>query len=362
MSIIEGPPGTGKTAVLTAATYMARSQGKGVIVVSETNNSVRRIYNSMLKSTIINMNEVDMLVSNEFYAYNKNLYSNQINTKKQSEFKPIILCTLSKAIQLFPLGLSSYRTTQGQFEERSLMLIDEATMSSTLTFYQLLAVSRSLTNLVILGDPKQRQPFTSNKIKIESCFNLIVKIRTKLNSDIIKFTFLDTQYRMQWDVGNLISKVFYNSKVKNGKANNGQKNCYFKHLSSNMEVSNNSSYAPNESLAALKLYAKLNVQYPKASIVILTYYNAQIDNIQELNRRHMITRFCRAYTVDSYQGMESDIVIVCTCAYGSHVVEHVEDTPRCCVCLSRAKNKLYILGNKRTLWTSPLWLKILNCI
>ena len=361
LSVVEGPPGTGKTEVIAATVLQVMKAGKGVLLISETNNSVRRIYDSIIRAGVAHTRDIDLLVSYDFYQQHKDDYSKK-DTWTKDYYKRIVLCTVTKALLFLKKTLKMYRSQSGQFVPRDLLILDEATMTSTLTFYHLLACSKDIPRIMVLGDTKQRRPFSVQNTYTESCMDLILNMKEKTNSPLILKTFLNIQYRMQPDVANLVSKVFYDNKIQNAKPWNKERNLHFQHVNGQVKIKGNSRYARNESIAVLKLISKLRIDHPRANIVVLTFYQAQVEDITLTNSQQRITERFRIKTVDSYQGLEADIIVLCTCAYDSTVPDHIENRFRACVSLSRSKSKLYIVGNRGTLVNSNLWLEILNLI
>ena len=78
--------------------------------------------------------------------------------------------------------------------------------------------------------------------------------------------------------------------------------------------------------------------------------------------RYSTRRRLQVCSVDSFQGMEADYVILSTCAQKSRMSPHVADKERACVAMSRGKRRLIILGNKRTLKSNDLWAGMLKAM
>ena len=66
------------------------------------------------------------------------------------------------------------------------------------------------------------------------------------------------------------------------------------------------------------------------------------------------------HTIDSFQGKEAHVVIVCTCAYEKKVRNFMCSRRRVSVALSRAKERVVVLGSLCTMESSDLWLEILK--
>jgi hypothetical protein len=97
------------------------------------------------------------------------------------------------------------------------------------------------------------------------------------------------------------------------------------------------------------------------NILVLTTYNAQLYVLKGFIKQSNVD----IRSVDSAQGMEADIVILSLIRSNSNNdIGFVKNPNRMCVMLSRAKNKLYILGNERVYSNdaNKLWKKCMNLI
>lgn len=91
-------------------------------------------------------------------------------------------------------------------------------------------------------------------------------------------------------------------------------------------------------------------------ITVLSPYTKQI---QEL--RHRLPSSVPCFTVDSFQGRESDIIIFTTVrSNAEHDIGFVDDARRLNVMWTRARLGLIIIADKDTMGTNALWRRALE--
>jgi regulator of nonsense transcripts 1 len=101
-----------------------------------------------------------------------------------------------------------------------------------------------------------------------------------------------------------------------------------------------------------------------ASIGIITFYAAAVDAAIELLPQlpGVVQRFIKKVeiqTVDAYEGREKDfIILMCVRSNNNHRLGFLRDSGRMTVALTRAKQGLFVIGNRATLESSenaPSW-------
>ena len=91
---------------------------------------------------------------------------------------------------------------------------------------------------------------------------------------------------------------------------------------------------------------------PDPRISIITFYSAQVRAIQQRLSRHVSD--VRVSTVDSFQGSESDVVILsCVRSNSKNAVGFVSEFRRLNVALTRAKLGIVVLCHAQTLENGP---------
>ena len=216
-------------------------------------------------------------------------------------------------------------------------------------------------SLVFAGDSKQRSPFCSQNYEPKSVLDFVEEEEDKQDEPFIKRSFLDIQFRMQPDLGTVISDNFYDGKVRNFKKSTGRKTCYFYDFKSSLiEDRGNARNAPEEMREAHRMAAAFTRAFPSYEIAVLTAYNAQYYFFEKLCTKRPLGVNVGCHTIDSFMGKEADVVIVCICAYEKKVRKFMRKRKRTNVALSRAKERLIVMGCLRTMETNDMWREILN--
>lgn len=186
---------------------------------------------------------------------------------------------------------------------------------------------------------------------------------------------LNYQYRMNPNLGNKISELFYDGKLHNGRGTEKQI-CDMNGFPDAVtfidtgETRNLKKYDPYEvnrgegsifNPCEIKIICRdivpalenLKQMNGDTTIGIIAPYNAQVREIRKaLKERHSPLADC-VYTIDNVQGQEYDIVVVSFVrafeARPGKKVGFLDDLRRLNVALSRAKKKLIMVGNRPTL-------------
>ena len=390
LSLIQGPPGTGKTQVIAEICIQLLSTNPGIriLVCSEThvavNNLLSRIakYSKGIRILRIRDKENDDAVD-EFSpesiidsylkwasesiqnkdAYNiieqeiKESISNDQRKKNQIE----------KALALSAniVGMTCNRVAAYDFRDRTEMfdvaIIDEVCKATLPEILSPLVISRKA---ILLGDPKQLPPvFCSEEQEI---------IRSIQNCNLNRFMYidslfgegknvsvLDTQYRMSNQIGCMISDLFYNGGLRNGRNEDIEDGLtWITYSPSNdwpvptEEFSDRPKiYNDDECIIVADLVKKIiNESNRNTTVAVIAPYRAQISS---LRRACIDSDRVKIDTVDGFQGKESDVVIFSvTRTKGSY--RFLADDRRINVALSRARDRIFIVGNQEYSERDPL--------
>jgi len=251
-------------------------------------------------------------------------------------------------------------------EKFDLMLMDEASQVAT---YMSLMTLLKCKKFILVGDHKQLQPIPEEKLKSDlnlSIFNRLISLYPE------NYTFLDTQYRMNQEIAELSSELFYEGKLKTHPSISAQ--------TLNLDIESNLKELINPftpitfidttgldyyeegtgSGCENKYEAKLTVQIVQTllnhldpqQIGVITPYVKQRESISKKLDNPQV----EVDTVHRFQGREKDVIILsfCKSKVGRSYTEFIGKPSQINVAISRARKKLIIIGNSRTIRQSEL--------
>ena len=234
-------------------------------------------------------------------------------------------------------------------------IIDEASQT---TIPSVLIPIAKADKFILAGDPKQLPPTVAsnnNELKI-TLFEILQKNFPEQQK------FLNVQNRMNEKLMEFPNREFYNNKLKCGKE---AKNYFIKEnedpyfhenpilfIDTSKDKNNEESQYKNstsiyntlESQIASRIanrYVKSGI--PKSEIGIITPY---VDQVNLIKKQTSIN----VDTVDGFQGNERDVIIISLVrSTNSKNISFIADPKRLNVTLTRARKKLIIIGNTKTL-------------
>ena len=376
---IQGPPGTGKTTVISEiCLQLIKSNPKiRILICSETHIAVDNIIDKFSKI------ESDELAKNLKYLrvfekesnssakqqkasvekyrdnYFNRLYESNIGDDIVNDFVKIIgNDDLSFAKELMFnmdfIGVTCNSLAKISFradETFDYVIFDEVCKATLPEILIPLSISK---RAILVGDPKQLPPVFLQEDEqimneIDACdlskVMYIDSLFDRLPS--AKKHFLSNQYRMTNEIGNIISKHFYDSKLKNGM-NRSDKNsiiwCDYLPSKEWGLISDESPFNLDEVKIVNMLLKIENSRKVNRDIAIITPYKGQKAKIMaNISQEEFKNLNIVIDTVDSFQGKDSDIVIFSvTRSAGS--LRFFSNPRRLNVALSRAKNMCYIVG------------------
>uniref|UniRef100_A0A0K0FFA6 Regulator of nonsense transcripts 1 (inferred by orthology to a human protein) n=1 Tax=Strongyloides venezuelensis TaxID=75913 RepID=A0A0K0FFA6_STRVS len=230
---------------------------------------------------------------------------------------------------------------------------------------------------IIFGDDKQLRPyipFDDEARRLDSVMVDSIMSRT-LKDDYIKKYNLICSYRMHPKILKLVSKMFYDDTLKCGVTPEQRdlltskfpklRNPYLfvNTKGSSSEVGSGNSLKNDDEAEAvitiLEMFKEKKIS--PSDVTIISMYKSQTENISDRFDKDYIPQIC---TVDSFQGSENEIIILCTTkATANHrgcVSDFLKDKNRINVAFSRAKSGLIILGDKSCLSDPSIWTDIIN--
>ena len=374
LTLIQGPPGTGKTQVIAELCLQLYKKNPGIriLVCSEThvavNNLVHRIaeQNDQIRIVRIRDKENDDTIDefspetllNEYFTWASACIQNKdaLNIITEELYDPSNR-SLEKALALSAnvTGMTCNRVAAYDFRDTTEMfdvaIIDEVCKA---TLPEILAPLIIAKKGVLLGDPKQLPPvFCSEEREIirqlERCHLDRYMYIDSLFESSNKVLLLDVQYRMSNQIGEMISTLFYDGLLKNGRNEDSIDPLSWITYNPNKQWPNPQEenrerpriFNEDECEIIFDLVSEIQSTKPEMSIGIITPYKAQASFLRKTIKQ---SENIKIDTVDGFQGKECDVIVFSvTRTTGSF--RFLADKRRLNVALSRAKDKIIIVGD-----------------
>ena len=235
----------------------------------------------------------------------------------------------------------------------STIIIDEA--AQALQSETLIALRKETKTLVLIGDHLQREGFVQSTKTIKSGYSRsLMKRYIDLKYPMIM---LNEQFRMHPEIASFPARYIYNNKLINspGLVIKNQLDPYrlYNVFGEEQKDTYGSFYNVTEILRSLELITEILKKYNQEDIVIITPYQAQKGLfISELNDNNY--KKIKVYTVDDYQGQESNVILFSTVRAGCEI-GFLNELSRLNVSLTRAKDCFRIIGCFETLQKDIHW-------
>ena len=406
VTIVHGPPGTGKTKTLVSAIKNLYREGKKILVAAPTNaaadhitseiakagvevlrygNSFKispQVFGLTLQSRIQNHSDLQVVerLTKDAEAIRKKAFRfvRNFGPEEQAERRELKnqLREIRKDIRLiekrvraytlekYPvitgtlIGLQQEEISQHEFE---IMMVDEAGQALESAIWSL---CRHAKKLVMAGDPFQLSPVLFSDQAQKSPLSVsLIETGMKLNQPCF---LLNTQYRMNDLIMQFSNSKFYENKLVSGEAVKNQtlKNetylpvefldtagCgYEEKRDENGGISN-----PEEAELLTKRYLELNTN--NLSVGIISPYRAQVNLLKsKIENTHTTIE-----TVDSFQGQERDIILISLVRSNTeNEIGFLKDYRRMNVAMTRARFKLIIIGDSSTTGSDPFYSDLLE--
>lgn len=263
----------------------------------------------------------------------------------------------SKIIASTVLSSSSFLTKDIEFDY---VIMDEA---SQVPVYLSLIPLMKTSKFILIGDNKQLQPIqniNSSYLLNKSIFNLLIEKYPN------NFTFLNIQYRMNQEISDIASKLYYGGNLLTGE---GVKNQKLKLLKNDFLLLNDdcisfidtSGVDFNESNVGggccNKYESRLIVRVIKSlldngisedEIGVITPYKKQKIYIQKLCSEMDMN--VESDTIYRFQGREKDVILLSFCKSSNKSLTKFQkgflaDENQLNVSITRSRKKLIIIGN-----------------
>ncbi len=229
--------------------------------------------------------------------------------------------------------------------------------------------------IILAGDHLQLPPTIKSTEALKKGFSTTLFEKLVENFPN-KVTLLNTQYRMNEAIMACINEHFYENKliasviVKDRTLEEKPKITFFDTAGASFDEENEGTSLKNEKEANILIQILTNeletLNSKNISVGIISPYKTQIENIKnKVKAENLIEKYNEVYfkinTVDSFQGQESDLIIISLVRSNDKgEIGFLADLRRMNVALSRAKKRLIVIGDSATLSYQPFYLNLIN--
>ncbi|WP_257301024.1 ATP-binding protein [Haloarchaeobius sp. FL176] len=352
ITLIHGPPGTGKTRTLVTLIRELVDRGNRILACAHSNQATDNLLvgtsstNEPEDGSLHEAALEDELTIARAGTGSGNRVVQQNYVSRYPEQADVVGATMS--------GAAEFDTN-----EFDVAVVDEASQASVpATFAPWLAAER----MVLAGDHKQLPPYASDEMRDRDLeVSLYEHLVNRYGQDATQL--LDTQYRMHEDIAEFPSAAFYEGQVKTVERPDDPYTLWelppitAHHVSGDEIQRYGTSYANDAEADIIAQHVRdlRERGTPSKHIGIITGYTGQIQTIRnKLNELPVTTDKIEVDTVDSFQGGERTVILmsfVRSNGYGNSGFLSLPDVGprRLNVALTRAKKRLVLVGNWDTL-------------
>ncbi|WP_135304797.1 AAA domain-containing protein [Haloarcula amylovorans] len=352
ITLIHGPPGTGKTRTLVTLIKELVDRGNRVIACAHSNQATDNLLVGTSTSSEPEEGSLhEAAIDGELAIARAGSGSDNRVVQQHYVSQP--------AKQADVVGATMSAAAEFETNEFDVAIVDEASQASVpATFAPWLAAKR----MVLAGDHKQLPPYGSDEMRNRDLeVSLYEHLVNRYGQEATQL--LDTQYRMHEDIAAFPSAAFYDGQVKTVDRPNDPYTLWdlppisAHHVVGAETQQYGTSYA-NEAEAeiiAQHVHDLRDRGTPSTHIGVITGYTGQIQTIRnKLDALPVSTDNVEVDTVDSFQGGERTVILMSFVrsndAGNAGFLSLPDVGPRRLnVALTRAKKHLVLVGNWETL-------------
>ena len=400
--IVHGPPGTGKTTTLIEAVHQLCKQNKRILISAPSNAAVdhfaQQLHRKHPKIEILRIGnntkvteailpftpegklknskeekEVKRLkiqaeelrrMAHQYKRHfgkeerdQRNLILKEVkqlrkqirdiqtyNEEKLFEKAQVILGT--------PMAISDeFKDSETTFDK---LIIDEAGQCLEPLAWNIFPFSEQI---ILAGDHFQLPPTLLSQEALQLGFNKsILEVCTE---SLSAFNLLNVQYRMKQPIAEFSNRYFYEGKVQTDTPLQTAGEHLFFYDTAGADCAEESGEGgtslqnPGEASAITKLI--YHFELPPEYTVLISPYSGQVSYMREL-----LPEF-KVRTIDSYQGQEAENVIISLVRSNNEGnIGFLKDYRRMNVAMTRAQEKLFVVGDSATLGSDPFYGQFLD--
>ncbi|KAL0569074.1 hypothetical protein V5O48_012901, partial [Marasmius crinis-equi] len=399
LSLIWGPPGTGKTTVIVQilrGLVNTKDDDARILMTASTHNAVDNVlerFVEMNQQHRILREEQILRVATDISKVNKDLQSFTIDARvggdmnENNRLYKKAKERLDAAVVVFTTcagaGLGILR--KADFE---IALIDEASQINEPC--ALIPLVKGVQRAILVGDHVQLRPTVKKIGKVlEFDVSLLERLYTK-QEDVpgLNKAMLDIQYRFPQELALFPSNEFYQGRLRSGIQDTQSVLGILTHSRFPWPIDDRGIVVPTVFLQcsaeedmggrsksnagqvdliekAIKLLtserepegpSEAGDEAPRASDLKITVLSPYTKQVTELRHRLPSSSNISSSTVDSFQGRESDIIIFSSVRSNAEKdIGFVDDARRLNVMWTRAKKGLILVGDRETMKSNAMW-------
>jgi ATP-dependent RNA/DNA helicase IGHMBP2 len=388
ITIVHGPPGTGKTTTLIEAIIQLIKAGEKVLVSAPSNTAVDHISKGLIQQGVKlvrvgNTSKVDETIfahtpegklsnskqqkeikqlkirAEEFRKMalkykrsfgkaereQRNLLFKEVKNirteiKKLQTYNEEKIFAEAQVIAGTPIGLYDAKIHQLQF---STLVIDEAGQCIEPLAWTIFPMAEKI---VLAGDHWQLPPTVLSNEAVVMGFNqsILETAIAKVNNVFL----LNTQYRMKEAIAGFSSNYFYNSLLLTAEhlKNTGVHLTFIDTAGSGYNEEHGPDGVSLQNEGELKIVQKIieTELLNPSSTAFISPYSGQVTAAKEL-----LSKQIRISTIDSFQGQEKETIIVSLVRSNDDGdIGFLKDYRRMNVAITRAKEQLFVIGDSAT--------------
>jgi ATP-dependent RNA/DNA helicase IGHMBP2 len=395
LTIIHGPPGTGKTTTLVEAIVQLVRNGEKVLVSAPSNTAVDNIAKGLLKQNLRLLRVGNASKTDEaIFAHTPE--GRLANSKQQKEIKQLKV----RAEEFRKMAIKYKRSFgKAEREQRQLLFKEVKNLRSEIKklqayneeklFEEAQVIAGTPIGLydagidhlhfatlvldeagqcieplawcifpladkfVLAGDHWQLPPTVlSQEAQKLGMDRSILEISIQRSNNI---TLLNTQYRMRQAIAGFSSNYFYNDQLLSAShlENTGSHIQFIDTAGSGFNEEHGPDGTSLQNSGELRIVQKImeTEQLDPLMTALISPYAGQVTAAKDIFPKQM-----RISTIDSFQGQEKETIILSLVRSNDDgVIGFLKDYRRMNVAITRAKEKLFVIGDSATIAADPFY-------